>query len=122
VFHSNGRGLHVAAYSGSGRPSLTQPLYNAPLWNINAEGHLCSGSEDTTSKLGVDAMAISEEAVFNTLFSHSGTSLVLAISKGKKDDKQYIKFIKQKALTNTKFKTSEMVPMKQALQQWVKQD
>lgn len=67
-------------------------------------------------------MAISEEAVFNTLFSHSGTSLVLAISKGKKDDKQYIKFIKQKALTNTKFKTSEMVPMKQALQQWVKQD
>lgn len=112
----------MAAYSGSGRSSLTQPIYNAPLWNINAEGHLCSGSADTTSKLGVDAMAIWEEAVFNTLFSHSGTSLVLAISKGKKDDKQYIKFIKQKALANTKFKTSEMVPMKQILQQWVKQD
>lgn len=122
VFHSNGRGLCVAAYAGTGRPSLSQPLYHAPLWNINTEGHLCSGSADTTSKLGVEAMAIWEEAVFNTLFSHSGTSLVLADSKGKKDDRRYIKFVKEKALAGTKFKTTEMVSMKKTLQDWVNQD
>jgi PRTRC genetic system protein B len=44
VFKVSKRGkISVAAYKGSGRPSLDTILYNAPFGNINDAGHLCIG-------------------------------------------------------------------------------
>lgn len=122
VFCFNGSSLSVAAYAGQGRPSLTQPLYHAPLWNIYSTTRLCAGNSDTTNIISVEAMAVWEEAIFNTLYSHANHNRVLASFDGKsKDDPAYIRFIKQKAKSGDKFKASEMTPLGKSLDEWALQ-
>lgn len=113
---SNGR-LKIAAYAGSGRPSLTQPLYHAPLWNIYADTRLCSGSATTTNIISVKSMKVWEEAVFDTLFTHSNHQRVLPNTATGKQ-RSYLPFIKNKAKTGASFRACDMTPLKMTLEQW----
>lgn len=118
VFMANNSGtLKVAAYTGSGRPKLTQPLYHAPLWNIYADTRLCNGTAEITNIINVDAMQVWEDAMFNTMFTHSNHQNVLPKTKAGKQ-RAYISFIRAKAKAGTAFKSSEMTPLKMTLDQW----
>lgn len=118
VFHAdcNGR-LKVVAYVGNGRPKLTQPLYHAPLWNIYANTSLCSGTAVTTDIISVESMAIWEEAVFNTVFTHSNHNNVLSNNKAGKQ-RSYMAFIKKKAKSGAAFNVSDMTPLRMTLENW----
>jgi len=120
VFNFNGKKLRVAAYAGQGRPKQTQPLYHAPIWNVYRETHLCNGNADTTNIISVDAMKVWEDAIFNTVFSHSNHANVIAAIKGnKKDDRAYMRFIKSKVKSGEKMTTKEMTPLCKTLEEWV---
>ena len=118
------RKLYVAAYAGSRRPSLDQPLYHAPLWNIYHDSHLCTGSATTTDVISVDAMTIWEDAIFETVFTHPNHAYVLSTNLnkqriGKTSQAAYIKFIEKKCKSGERFKASEMQPLGRRLEQWV---
>lgn len=123
IFCQSSGTLNVAAYAGKGRPKLTQKLYHAPLWNVYSTTRLCSGSADTTSIIGLDAMKVWEEAIFNTNFTHSNHSNVIARhTKSERyasvSDKHYQRFIKNKAKSGEPFRVSEMVPLNVTLENW----
>lgn len=114
---SSGR-LKVAAYAGTGRPKLSQPLYHAPLWNIYADTRLCSGSATTTDIISINSMKVWEEAVFDTVFTHSNHDNVLPNTKAGKQ-RAYLPFIKNKAKTGATFRVCDMTPLRMTLEQWV---
>lgn len=118
VFQADSSGrLKIAAYAGSGRPKLTQPLYHAPLWNIYADTRLCSGSATTTNIISVKSMKVWEEAVFDTVFTHSNHDNVLPNTKAGKQ-RAYLPFVKNKAKTGATFRVCDMTPLKMTLEQW----
>lgn len=112
--------LYVAAYAGKGAPTVTTKLYHAPIWNIYDNTRLCTGSADTTNIIGVEAMAIWEAAIYDTLFSHSNHNKVIK-PKGKKtsvSDADYLRFMRLKAKRNEIIKATEMTPLNKTLEQW----
>lgn len=120
IFQADSDGqLKIAAYSGSARPKLSQPLYHAPLWNIYGNTKLCSGSAITTNIISVSSMKVWEDAVFETVFTHSNHGEVLKHTKSRKQ-RSYIRFIMEKARSGTSFKASEMTPLNITLEQWAK--
>lgn len=123
IFRFSGGSLSVAAYVGRGRPKLTQKLYHAPLWNIYQNTRLCTGTADTTNIIGIEAMKVWEDAVFETVFSHSNHPHVIARhTKSKKyaevSDPQYLRFIKSKAKSGETIKANDMVPLGVTLEAW----
>lgn len=113
---SHGR-LKIAAYAGTGRPNLTQPLYHAPLWNIYGDTRLCAGGAETTNIIAVSSMKIWEDAVFETVFTHSNHDRVLPDTKAGKQ-RAYLTFIKNKAKSGAAFRASDMSPLKKTLERW----
>lgn len=66
-------------------------------------------------------MKVWEDAIFNTVFSHSNHANVIAVIKGnKKDDRAYMRFIKSKAKSGDKITAKEMTPLGESLEQWAK--
>lgn len=111
--------LRIAAYASCGRPKMNQPLYHAPLWNIYADTRLCIGNADSTEVIGVEAMSVWEEAVFNTNFTHSNNDRVLAPKGRLKKSPSYVTFIRQKARSGDPIKAKEMVSLNTTLEEWV---
>jgi len=114
------KGLRIAAYASKGKPSLKQPLYHAPLWNIYNDTRVCTGSCETTNSVSLDAMSIWEDSIFNTNFTHENHTEVLAMPKNSKKKVNYLKFIKDKSKTGQPIKATEMNPLKLTLNEWVK--
>lgn len=120
VFMADADGkLSVAAYAGTGRPSLSKPLYHAPLWNIYSGTSVCLGGATTPKTISPDTMGVWEDAIFNTLFSHSNHDYVIKMPKSKScSNKDYLRIIKDKAKTKTKFAIKELTPLNKTLEQW----
>jgi PRTRC genetic system protein B len=117
-FHQVGKQLRIAAYAGSRRPKIDQPLYHAPLWNIYEHTGLCSGSCETPGSTNVDAISTWEEAIFNSYFTHANHSNVLA--NGKSRDTKYLKVIRSKEKSGKPFFVREMVPLRKTLREWAR--
>ncbi len=70
VFAATATGWWVWAIKGDERPVPQTPLYQAPYYNVNAEGSICTGNADVPEGLGVEAIAQYEAAFWGSRFTH----------------------------------------------------
>lgn len=77
VFAASNREWRVWAVKGSQRPTPATPLFQAPYFNVDANGHICQGSvpkPDGTTAEKIDAW---NDAFFRSYFTHPNVAAKL---------------------------------------------
>ncbi len=77
VFAASNREWRVWAVKGSQRPTLATSLFQAPYFNVDANGHICQGSvpkPDGTTAEKIDAW---NDAFFHSYFTHPNVAAKL---------------------------------------------
>lgn len=66
----SGNQFYVFALASSTRPTLTTPIYLAPLMNISDDGSLCRGTAEFRGQVIPENIDKFESVVFNSNFTH----------------------------------------------------
>lgn len=103
LFHVQGGALRVVALGKQGRPQVSDPVYQAPLMNIDEHGVVCTGGAVLPKGCMVEHMKAWEGVMFNTFFTHTNMDHTLRIKDNKEvDDKTHLKFWRKLAREKTK--------------------
>jgi PRTRC genetic system protein B len=70
VFAATAAGWWVWAVKGSERPTPKTRLYQAPYYNVNGGGSICTGNVDLPDGLGIDSIQGYEAAFWGSRFTH----------------------------------------------------
>lgn len=77
VFVATSSNLFVGALKGRERPQATDPVYDAPYFNVWRGGKMCVGNVELPGQLVAEKIAAWESAFFDSLFTHpNGSDLV----------------------------------------------
>lgn len=70
VFAATASGWWVWAVKGAERPARDSKLYQAPYYNVNSQGSICTGNADVPEGLGIDSIPGYEAAFWGSRFTH----------------------------------------------------
>ena len=70
VFAASGRVWRVWAVKGAGRPTPATPLYQAPYFNVDAQGNICRGNAPVPEGTTVEKIAAWNDAFLRSYFTH----------------------------------------------------
>jgi PRTRC genetic system protein B len=122
LFKVNEGRLSVVGLRGTRRPVPGTRLFHAPLFNVGANGGVCTGSAVTPSAWTVGSRSAWESVIYDTNFSHSNHSRTLAIGAPDKPvtDAAHLRFWRKLARDQaTRFPAEALAPMNTTLQHWI---
>lgn len=70
IFAASSRTWQVWAVKGSRRPTLQTPLFQAPFFNVDAQGHICQGNVPVPDGTTVEKIAAWNDAFLRSYFTH----------------------------------------------------
>lgn len=77
VFAASNREWRVWAVKGTQRPTLATPLFQAPYFNVDAEGHICQGSVSKPDGTTAEKIGAWNDAFFRSYFTHPNVAAKL---------------------------------------------
>ncbi|MGP1715746.1 MAG: PRTRC system protein B [Methylophilus sp.] len=81
VFTLCGNGLRVFAVKGDEKPTADTELFNAPYYNIDAFGRLCTGNVVLPDETGSTSFAAWEKMFFDSYFTHHSNDKLIRSKK-----------------------------------------
>ncbi len=82
VFAASSRVWRVWAVKGAGRPTPATPLYQAPYFNVDAQGNICQGNTPVPEGTTVEKIAAWNDAFLRSYFTHPNVAGKLARYRG----------------------------------------
>lgn len=113
------RQVWLAALAHAERPTESTPLYHAPVMNVNAATHVCTGSAILPPGSGLGDCEAYERAIYETNFSHVNHRRTLA-DAAEVSDNDHVRFWRQVAKSKaTTFPADALAPLDTTVGAWL---